>query len=64
MPYRLHVENLIDKWHLRQRISADTWNLNTIVSWVDAPHYFGEIIYGVFGLKVRGGDIARCAIWY
>ena len=64
MPYRLYVENLIDQWHLRLCISADTWNLDMIVSWVDASRYSTELLYGMVGLKVGGGDIARRAIWY
>ena len=51
MPYRLYVENLIDQWHLRLCISADTWNLDMIVSWVDASRYSTELLYGMVDLK-------------
>ena len=41
----------MDRWRLWKDISANTGNLDMIVSWVDASRYSTELLYGMVDLK-------------
>ena len=49
--YNFYVGNLMDRWRLRNDISANTGSLDMKVSWVDASRYSTELLYGMVGLK-------------